>query len=49
MLKLENIESKTHVLGIEPTGAVRVIDVETSPSTSKRRIPTDSMRSLFAS
>jgi superfamily II DNA or RNA helicase len=28
MLKLENIESKTHVLGIEPTGAVRVIDVE---------------------
>ena len=30
MLKLENIESKTHVLGIEPTGAVRVIDVETA-------------------
>jgi len=28
MLRLEEIESKTHVTGIEPTGAVRVIDVE---------------------
>lgn len=28
MLKLEQIESKTHVAGIEPSGPVRVIDVE---------------------
>src|SRR5688572_26410514 len=28
MLRLEDIETKTHVSGIEPAGAVRVLDVE---------------------
>lgn len=34
MLKLEDMESKTHVIGIEPTGAVRVIDVESRCSNT---------------
>jgi hypothetical protein len=43
MLKLEDIETKTHLTGIEPAGAVRVIDIETR---SRLRTKTRSARLL---